>query len=186
MWRGEVKTYRDGKVPGFLISVNETCKSYKFHANLWQDAIGRRKSIRTVRHTIARRKPTPCPTREITLLRSQGKIKRGVAPFPQKNKRRGTHPNVNGGPVGWAVDELMLSYAEVLEHNPVRCVVFHKDRSSNRVIARTELFDWLGKTPGYSQPTPSGNASAKSAFRSPARERYVHSARLGRSGKQCD
>lgn len=228
-WCGEAKTYRDGKVAGFFISVNKTCKSYKLQADLWQGAIGRRKLIRTVRHTIGTTETHTLSEARNIASEALSKIKRGVDPFPQKNKRQGTTQTVNGDPVGWTVDELMLGYAEVLEakemadrsisnvhmvhsrylkrwrgrraiditksdardlhdyistnhgktaanqalryfraaynvadalsddneafeYNPVRGVIFHKDKSSNRVLASEELFDWSEKLKNIPNP----------------------------------
>jgi len=229
VWHGEAKTYRDGKVPGFFISINKTCKSYKLQADLWQGAIGRRKLVRTVRHTIGTTETHSLSDARNIASECLSKIKRGVDPFPQKNKNRGTLPSVNGDPVGWTVDELMLGYAEVLEakemaersisnvhnihsrylkrwrgrmaieitkrdardlheyistnhgktaanqalryfraaynvadtlsddneafeYNPVRGVIFHKDRLSNRVLAPEELFEWSKKLEAIRNP----------------------------------
>lgn len=228
-WRGEAKTYRDGKVPGFFVCVNKTCKSYKIQADLWQGATGRKKLIRTVRHTIGTTETHSLSDARNSASEILNKIKRGIDPIPRKKGHGEATQTVNGDPVGWTVDELMLGYAAVLEakemadrsisnvhmvhsrylkrwrgrkaiditksdardlheyistnhgktaanqalryfraaynvadalsddneafeYNPVRGVIFHKDRLSNRVLAPEDLFEWAIKLAAIRNP----------------------------------
>jgi integrase len=115
-WGGEAQTIRDGKIAGFFVSVNKTCKSYKIQADLWQGPSGRRTLVRTVRHTIGTTETHSLAEARNIAAELLSKIKRGVDPFPPKRQARDGADLmvVNGDPVGWNVDELMLNYQAVL------------------------------------------------------------------------
>ena len=49
---GKPAVVRDAKVTGLLVAVNKTGKSYKVQRDLWQGQRGRRKLVKTVRHTL--------------------------------------------------------------------------------------------------------------------------------------
>lgn len=49
---GKPSVVRDAKVTGLLVAVNKTGKSYKVQRDLWQGQRGRRKLVKTVRHTL--------------------------------------------------------------------------------------------------------------------------------------
>ncbi len=115
-WQDKTETYRDGKVPGFFVAVNKTCKSYKIQADLWQGPNGRRILVRTIRHTIGTTETHSLVEARDIAGELLSKIKRGIDPFPPKRQARDGEEImvINGDPVGWTVDELMLNYAAVL------------------------------------------------------------------------
>lgn len=49
---GKPSVVRDAKVTGLLVAVNKTGKSYKVQRDLWQGQRGRRRLVKTVRHTL--------------------------------------------------------------------------------------------------------------------------------------
>ncbi|MEL6450577.1 MAG: integrase family protein [Pseudomonadota bacterium] len=51
-WDGQPRVVRDAKVTGLLVAVNKTGKSYKVQRDLWQGQRGRRRLVKTVRHTL--------------------------------------------------------------------------------------------------------------------------------------
>ena len=115
-WSGEAQTIRDGKIAGFFVAVNMTCKSYKIQADLWQGPSGRRTLVRTVRHTIGTTETHSLAEARNIAAGLLSKIKRGIDPSPPKRQARDGADLmvVNGDPVGWDMDELMLNYQAVL------------------------------------------------------------------------
>ena len=59
-FEGKPTSVRDAKVTGLMVAVNKTGKSYKVQRDLWQGQRGRRKLVKTVRHTLG-------TTEELTL-----------------------------------------------------------------------------------------------------------------------
>ncbi|KEJ91081.1 tyrosine-type recombinase/integrase [Sulfitobacter donghicola] len=51
-FEGKPSVVRDAKVTGLMVAVNKTGKSYKIQRDLWQGQRGRRKLVKTVRHTL--------------------------------------------------------------------------------------------------------------------------------------
>ena len=51
-YEGVPSVARDAKVTGLLVAVNKTGKSYKVQRDLWQGQRGRKKLVKTVRHTL--------------------------------------------------------------------------------------------------------------------------------------
>ncbi|WP_415182516.1 tyrosine-type recombinase/integrase [Phaeovulum sp.] len=109
-WEGKPSLIRDARLPGFLVAVNKTCKSYKIQADLWQGVRGRKKLIRTVRHTIG-------TTDQFSLVEARSSasdilsmIRRGNDPFPPKGKDALKNLGTSD-PVNWTVDEMMNEYA---------------------------------------------------------------------------
>lgn len=51
-FEGKPGVVRDAKVTGLMVAVNKTGKSYKIQRDLWQGQRGRRKLVKTVRHTL--------------------------------------------------------------------------------------------------------------------------------------
>lgn len=90
---GKPAIVRDAKVTGLLVAVNKTGKSYKVQRDLWQGQRGRKRLVKTVRHTLG-------GTEEMTLddARSRAiavldQIKRGIdpnAPPPDPSADAGT------------------------------------------------------------------------------------------------
>ncbi|MBO9431105.1 integrase family protein [Sulfitobacter sp. R18_1] len=79
-FEGKATTVRDAKVTGLMVAVNKTGKSYKVQRDLWQGQRGRRKLVKTVRHTLG-------TTEELTLEEARNRaaavidqIKRGIDP----------------------------------------------------------------------------------------------------------
>ena len=114
-WSGKTEIYRDSKLPGFFITVNKTCKSFKVQADLWQGPRGRRRLVRTVRHTIGTVDTTSLEDARREASEILNKIKRGQDPFPSAEVHGAKGPLVNGDPVWWTVEEMMKGYERVLE-----------------------------------------------------------------------
>jgi len=53
-FEGKATTVRDAKVTGLMVVVNKTGKPYKVQRDLWHGQRGRRKLVKTVRHTLCR------------------------------------------------------------------------------------------------------------------------------------
>lgn len=218
-WDGKTTIHRDEKLPGFFVTVNKTCKSFKVQADLWQGPRGRRHLVRTVRHTIGTTETTSLKDARREAAEILNMIKRGQDPFLSLEDQSVNGPLVIGDPVCWTVEEMMKGYERVLEekgctdrsianaeeirkrhlktwapklaksiqksdardlhrmltqkhgpiaanntmkyfraaynvanqmtddrfafaHNPVKGVIFHKQRSSGRVLMPEELLSW--------------------------------------------
>ncbi len=59
-FNGQAYFVRDLSVTGLLVAVNKTSKSYNVQRDLWRGQRGRRRLIKTVRHTL-------CTIDELTL-----------------------------------------------------------------------------------------------------------------------
>ncbi len=99
---GSCYLIRDTKVTGLMLAVNRTCKSYKIQRDLWRGQRGRRRLIKTVRHTLG-------TTEELTLEQARLKaedvirqIKLGIDP---------NEPLADQKAEGWSVDALFDEYA---------------------------------------------------------------------------
>jgi integrase len=101
-FNGQAYFVRDLAVTGLLVAVNKSSKSYKVQRDLWRGQRGRRRLIKTVRHTLG-------TTDELTLddarTRAQeviAQIKRGVDPNePEPTETAGT----------WTLGRLWDEYA---------------------------------------------------------------------------
>lgn len=102
-YEGAPSVVRDAKVTGLLVAVNKTGKSYKIQRDLWQGQRGRKKLVKTVRHTLG-------GTDEMTLDEARSRatamldlIKRGIdpnAPPPE--------PSADAG--AWTVKRMYEEY----------------------------------------------------------------------------
>ncbi len=102
-FEGAPSVVRDAKVTGLLVAVNKTGKSYKVQRDLWVGPRGRKKLVKTVRHTLG-------GTEEMTLDDARSRatamldlIKRGIdpnAPPPE--------PSADAG--GWTVRRMYEEY----------------------------------------------------------------------------
>jgi integrase len=97
---------RDTIIKGLMIAVNKHGKSYKVQRDLWVGQRGRRRKVKTVRHTLG-------TTLELTLDEARtrameviAKIKQGVDP----NAPDGTTPSADM----WTVQQMFDEYAEDL------------------------------------------------------------------------
>lgn len=93
---------RDKEVTGLLIAVNKSGKTYKVQRDLWRGQRGRRRHIKTVRHTLG-------STEDLNLAQSRLKagdiirsIKLGIDP---------NEPITEPKAAGWTVDALFDEYA---------------------------------------------------------------------------
>lgn len=103
-------TIRDTLQPGFLVQAGQRGASYKLQADLWQGERGRRRLVRTIRHTFARvDEMAPDEARNVArgLL---AQIKRGVDPF-RKEERTPTRT--------WTVAEAFAAYARKTHPRPL-------------------------------------------------------------------
>lgn len=98
------KVIRDAKLAGLLVAVNKGSKSYKVQRDLWQGQRGRRKLVKTVRHTLG-------STDEMTLDEARSRaaavldqIKQGIDP----NAKPGSNA-VDAGK--WTVQRMFDEYA---------------------------------------------------------------------------
>ena len=79
-YAGAPRVVQDARVTGLLVAVNQTGKSDKVQRDLWQGQRGRKRLVKTVRHTLG-------GTDEMTLDDARSKatamldlIKRGIDP----------------------------------------------------------------------------------------------------------
>ena len=102
-YEGAPSVVRDAKVTGLLVAVNKTGKSYKIQRDLWQGQRGRKKLVKTVRHTLG-------GTEEMTLDDARSKatamldlIKRGIDPNAPP-----ADPSADAG--AWTVQRMYEEY----------------------------------------------------------------------------
>ncbi|WP_300057153.1 tyrosine-type recombinase/integrase [Sulfitobacter sp.] len=114
-WKGQAENYRDKKLPGFFVTVNKSCKSFKVQADLWEGPPGRRRFVRTIRHTIGTNEAMSLDGARQAASEILNKIKRGQDPFPKPEVHGDKGPLVNGDPIFWTVEEMMKGYERVLE-----------------------------------------------------------------------
>ena len=131
-YEGAPSVVRDAKVTGLLVAVNKTGKSYKIQRDLWQGQRGRKKLVKTVRHTLG-------GTEEMTLDDARSKatamldlIKRGIdpnAPPPEPSTDAGT----------WTVKRMFEEYGADMRTRD--CV----ERSITDMMERVERYlpKWL-------------------------------------------
>ncbi len=127
-WAGRETQLRDDKLPGFFLSVNKTRKSFKVQADLWQGVPGRRKLVRSIRHTIGTTETHSLADARLMAADILSQIKRGRDPFAAKRVQGAPAPLIVGDPTGWTVDELLLGYQTVLD----------RKESSDRSIENVE------------------------------------------------
>jgi len=156
-WGDKVENYRDEKLPGFFLTVNKSCKSFKVQADLWEGPRGRRRFVRTVRHTIGTTEEISLDDARQVAREVLNKIKRGQDPFPAPAVHGERGPLVNGDPVFWSVDDMMKGYERILEERG--CT----DRSiANVAEARTRyLKEWKNKAAKSIQKSEARNLHRK-------------------------
>lgn len=99
---GVAYVVRDTKVTGLMVAINKSSKSYKVQRDLWEGQRGRRRLIKTVRHTLG---STDEMTLEDARLRADDVI---------RMVKRGVDPNTPGAAAnaeGWTVALLFDEYA---------------------------------------------------------------------------
>lgn len=92
---------RDTHTTGLMVSVNKASKSYKVQRDLWRGQLGRRRLVKTVRHTLG-------TTNELTLDHARTRAQEVIAEI-----KRGIDPNAPVGGSGaevWTVGELWDEY----------------------------------------------------------------------------
>ncbi len=116
---------RDTKITGLMVAVNKTSKSYKVQRDLWDGQRGRRRLVKTVRHTLG-------TTDELTLDDARIKagdvirmIKRGIDP---------NAPSAEQKAEGWTVSVLFDEYAADMRQR--HC----SERSIEDVLARRDRY----------------------------------------------
>lgn len=126
---GSAYAVRDTKVTGLMVAVNKGSKSYKVQRDLWDGQRGRRRLVKTVRHTLG-------STDELTLDDARLKaedvirmVKRGVDP----NKA-----NAEQKAEGWTVGLLFDEYAADMRQR--EC----SERTIEETLARRDRYiaDW--------------------------------------------
>lgn len=131
-YEGAPAVVRDAKVTGLLVAVNKTGKSYKIQRDLWQGQRGRKKLVKTVRHTLG-------GTEEMTLDDARSKatamldlIKRGIDPNAPPSE-----PSTDAGT--WTVKRMFEEYGADMRTRD--CV----ERSITDMMERVERYlpKWL-------------------------------------------
>jgi integrase len=135
----EGKTYavRDAHTTGLMVAVNKTSKSYKVQRDLWRGQRGRRRLVKTVRHTLG-------TTDELTLDEARTRAQEVIAQI-----KRGTDPNAPGAGPGaeiWTVGGLWDEYEADMIHRGLadRTIAgfrYHLDKylADWRAVPLTEL-----------------------------------------------
>lgn len=128
-FEGSTYVVRDTKITGLMVAVNKTSKSYKVQRDLWEGQRGRRRLIKTVRHTLG-------TTEELTLEDARHRAEDVI-----RLVRRGVDPNApNSQPKaeGWTVDLLFDEYAADMRKR--EC----SERTIEDTLARRDRYiaDW--------------------------------------------
>lgn len=102
-FQGKPSVVRDAKVTGLLVAVNKTGKSYKVQRDLWQGQRGRRKLVKTVRHTLG-------STEEMTLEQARSRASAVIEQIKLGNDPNApaTDPAADAG--AWTVHRLYEEY----------------------------------------------------------------------------
>lgn len=79
-YEGKPAVVRDAKVTGLLVAVNKTGKSYKVQRDLWQGQRGRKRLVKTVRHTLGTTEEMTLDDARSRALAVLDQIKRGIDP----------------------------------------------------------------------------------------------------------
>ena len=98
---GQAFAVRDTAVTGLMVAVNKGSKSYKVQRDLWRGRLGRRRLVKTVRHTLG-------TTDELTLDEARTRAQEVIAQI-----KRGIDPNASGATPGaevWTVSALWDEY----------------------------------------------------------------------------
>ena len=126
---GSAYVVRDTKITGLMVAVNKTSKSYKVQRDLWDGQRGRRRLVKTVRHTLG-------TTDELTL--DDARIKAGDV---IRMIKRGVDPNApyaEQKAEGWTIAIMFDEYAADMRQR--QC----SERSIEDMLARRDrhLTNW--------------------------------------------
>jgi hypothetical protein len=97
---------RDTIIKGLMIAVNKHGKSYKVQRDLWVGQRGRRRKVKTVRHTLGTTLELPLDEARTRAMEVIAQIKKGVDP----NAPDDTTPSADM----WTVQQMFDEYAEDL------------------------------------------------------------------------
>ena len=121
---------RDTTIKGLMIAVNKHSKSFKVQRDLWVGQRGRRRKVKTVRHTLG-------TTLELTLDDARTRAMEVIAQIKQ-----GMDPNAPAGATSraemWTVEQMFEEYAEDLRTR--ECA----DRTITDLLAQRDRYfvDW--------------------------------------------
>lgn len=120
---------RDEAIKGFMIAVNKNSKSYKVQRDLWIGQRGRRRKVKTVRHTLGTTIELSLDDARTRALDVISQIKKGVDP-------NGTM--AEPGSEVWTVEQMFAEYGDDLRAR--ECT----DRTISDLFAQVEryLADW--------------------------------------------
>lgn len=106
---GKPYVVRDTKVTGFMVAVNKRSKSYKVQRDLWVGKLGRRRRVKTVRHTLGRTDDLSLDDARTQALVVLAEIKRGNDPNATANSAE-----------GWTVEQMFEEYRKDLRARECR------------------------------------------------------------------
>ena len=134
---GKPYTVRDTHTTGLMVAINKTSKSYKVQRDLWRGQRGRRRLIKTVRHTLG-------TTDELTLDDARTQAQGVIAQI-----KKGVDPNAaiaGSGAEVWTVTELWNQYeADMRQRGLAKSTIdgfrYHLDKylADWRTMPLTEL-----------------------------------------------
>ncbi len=131
---GKPAVVRDGKVAGLLVAVNKGGKSYKVQRDLWQGQAGRKRLVKTVRHTLGSTEDMTLEEARTRALAVIGLIKQGIDP----NAPAPAAPTADAGQ--WTVQRMYEEYVADLRARG--CA----ERTPKDMMERLRwyLSDWAG------------------------------------------
>ncbi len=92
---------RDTVIKGFMIAVNKHTKSYKVQRDLWTGERGRRRKVKTVRHTLGTTEELSLDDARTLAMQIIAQIKQGIDP---------NSPSSFPGASTWTVEEMFGEY----------------------------------------------------------------------------
>jgi len=136
-FEGKAYAVRDTHTTGLMVAVNKASKSYKVQRDLWRGQRGRRRLVKTVRHTLG-------TTDELTLDEARTRAQEVIAQI-----KRGVDPNAPGAGAGaevWTVGRLWDEYEADMRHRgladrTIASFRYHLDKyiADWRAVPLTEL-----------------------------------------------
>ncbi len=115
---------RDTKVIGLMIVVNKNSKSYKIQRDLWTGQRGRRRLVKTVRHTLGTTEDLTLDEARIRAAEVLSQIKRGIDP----------NAKPSNSAESWTVEKMYEEYTHDLRTRD-RC-----ERTINDMIKRLNRY----------------------------------------------